>query len=63
MKELGGVSEEGVLGLSDAWVLRKRALECRDLQATFPLSILIAEGWWDGTQTRGEGGIRRGLEM
>lgn len=50
VEESGGVSEEGILGLSDAWVLRKRALECRNLEATFPLNILISGG--SGTEPR-----------
>lgn len=62
VEELGGVSQERVVGLSDAWVLRKRALECWELEATFPLSILISGGSWDGTQAKEAGGMGRELE-
>lgn len=50
------------MGLSDAWVLRKRALECWELEATFPLSIWISGGSWDGTQAKEAGGMGRELE-
>lgn len=61
MEELGRVSQKGTVGLSDAWVPWKKALECQDLEATSPLSILISGGSWDGTWARE--GERMGREL
>lgn len=50
------------MGLSDAWVLWKKALECWDPKGSFRLGIKVSGESWDQTEARG-GVMRRGLEM